>query len=130
RIRLRGGRQVANRAPNIGELYLSRTQTLGGTAFGDLCSEENTVTPLSAAPGNANAAAVKQLCTELMGPSGSLAFYDPNNAQPPGGFGFAFVNTVGNPNLEHETAETITLGAVLQLADRTSLTVDLYNIDV
>ena len=130
RLRIRGGRQVANRAPNIGELFLSRTQTLGVSAFGDLCSENNTSSPLSAAPGNANAAQVKQLCQELMGPTGALAYYDPNTTQPQGGFSFAFVNTVGNPNLEHETAETMTLGAVIQLANRTSLTVDLYNIDV
>src|SRR5690606_6128976 len=87
RIRLRGGRQVANRAPNIGELYLSRTQTLGGTAFGDLCSENNVSTPLSAAPGNPNAADVRALCEQLMGNSGALAYYDPNNTQPTGGFG-------------------------------------------
>src|SRR5690606_27462709 len=62
--------------------------------------------------------------------SGALAYYDPNNNQPVGGFGFAFVNTVGNPSLRNETAETITLGGVLQLANRTSLTVDLYNIFV
>ena len=45
---LRGGRQVSNRAPNIAELFLARTQTLSFSAIGDLCSEFNSISALSA----------------------------------------------------------------------------------
>ncbi len=130
RIRLRGGRQVANRAPNIAELYLSRTQTLGASAIGDLCAETNPVSPLSANPAlNPNAARVRAICEYHMGPTGAAAFYDPDFDQPTG-LGFVFANTTGNPNLEHETAKTITFGAVMQLTDSLSLTVDWYDIRI
>src|SRR5690606_12979362 len=59
--RLRGGKQVANRAPNIAELYQSPTQGFGFSFIGDLCSENNTH-PLSAAPANANGATVRAMC--------------------------------------------------------------------
>ncbi len=57
KLRLRGGRQIANRAPNIAELFLARTQTLQGSSIADLCSEANQVSPISANPAtNPNAA--------------------------------------------------------------------------
>src|SRR5690606_2333489 len=44
RLRLRGGRNVANRAPNIGELFEARTQVVGAgsSVLGDLCNPGNT----------------------------------------------------------------------------------------
>jgi outer membrane receptor protein involved in Fe transport len=145
-IRVRGGRQVANRAPNIGELFLSPTQTVGGSnVLGDLCALSSN-SPLSAAPTIANPAAplgpripnpnpnrtqVLALCQELMGPLGAQTFYDPTSAQPVnGGTGLALINTVGNPDLKNESGETITLGVVIRFAERTSLSLDAYSIAI
>lgn len=132
RLRLRGGRQIANRAPNIAELYLARTQTLQGSTIADLCSEANQVSTLSANPArNPNAAQVKALCRARMGEGAYANFYDPSNTQPTGiGTNFATINNVGNPALENETAESITFGAVIRLGDRASLSVDAYQISL
>ncbi len=130
RIRLRGGRQVSNRAPNIAELFLARTQTLSFSAIGDLCSEFNSISALSANPSlNPNAGQVRAICEARMGPGGAADFYAPDNNQPSAA-GFAVVNTIGNPNLTNETGKSVTLGAVVQLADRASLSIDLYEISL
>src|SRR5690606_20206132 len=72
RIRVRGGRQVANRAPNIGELFQSREQFAPFSLFqGDPCSELNPAAlPYTANPnlntaGPQAAANVKALCEQL-----------------------------------------------------------------
>src|SRR5690606_27509358 len=74
RIRVRGGRQIANRAPNIGELFQSREQFAPFSLFqGDPCSELNPAAlPYTANPnlntaGPEAAARVKELCMQLMG---------------------------------------------------------------
>jgi outer membrane receptor protein involved in Fe transport len=130
RVRLRGGRQVANRAPNIGELFLSRTQTLNINFIGDMCSERS-ISPVGANPAfNPDAAEVKAICIARMGPTGAADYYADLMGQPPGGgFNFSFENIIGNPNLAIEEAETYTLGAVLSL-ERTSLSIDLYQIEI
>jgi len=129
-LRLRGGRQIANRAPNIAELYLARTQTLQGSSIADLCSEANQVSRISANPAlNPNAAQVKSICRARMGEAGYAAFYDPTTIQPTGiGANFAVINNVGNPLLENETSESITIGSVIQLASQLSLSIDFYSI--
>ncbi len=49
--------------------------------------------------------------------------------QPTGiGQNFAVINNVGNPALQNETSESITLGAVIQLASELSLSIDYYSI--
>jgi iron complex outermembrane receptor protein len=131
RIRFRGGHQVANRAPNIGELFLSKTQTVVFNVFGDPCSTNNFVAGgISANPAfNPNAAQVRAICELQMGPFGAAAYYGDPNAQA-GGPGLALANTVGNPNLDHETAGTNTLGVVIQLQNQTSLSVDYWDIAI
>ncbi|MDT8397264.1 MAG: TonB-dependent receptor [Pseudomonadales bacterium] len=131
KVRIRGGRQVANRAPNIGELFQSRTQTLGITFVGDFCSEANPVNGFSANPAlNPNAAQVRAICSELAGPTGAANFYDPSNDQPSNSFGFSFVNSVGNPNLKSERARTFTIGAVFNPIENMTLSVDWYSIEI
>ncbi len=132
KVRFRGGHQVANRAPNIGELFLSKTQTVTFNAVGDLCSETNFVSGFSANPGrNPNAAQVKAICELQMGAVGAQVYYDPGNvASQPAGPGLALANTVGNPELDHETAGTNTFGAVIQLKNRTSLSIDYWDIAI
>jgi outer membrane receptor protein involved in Fe transport len=59
-----------------------------------------------------------------------------NGADNPGTFGFAFPTTVGNPNLQPETADTWTAGLVITspvqsaLFDRFRLSVDWFDITI
>lgn len=130
RFRLRGGRNVANRAPNIGELFEAKTQVVGagGSTLGDLCNPGNTAGgSLSANPTlNPNAPQVRAMCEQQMGATGATAYYAPGNVPGASTLG----NRTGNPNLHSEEGKTITLGAVMSLAERTSLSIDLYEIKV
>ncbi len=132
KIRFRGGHQVANRAPNIGELFLSKTQTVVFNPFGDPCSTNNTAAGgISANPtaNPAHAAQVRAICELQMGPFGSSAYYGDPSAQAAGG-GLGLANTIGNPLLDNETAGTNTFGVVLQLKNRTTLSVDYWDIAI
>src|SRR6202000_36706 len=54
-LRFRGGYNLAVRSPNLGELFLGKTQNYGsGTSYGDACSL------LSSAPWGAGGAAFNQ----------------------------------------------------------------------
>lgn len=66
------------------------------------------------------------MCEAQMGATGASAYYAPGNVPGASTLG----NRTGNPNLHSETGETITLGAVLRLADRMSLSVDAYEIRI
>lgn len=153
-LRFRGGYNKAERAPNIGELH-SLTQNFGLLTGGDACSTGNPF-PYSANPANANGAQVRALCVALMDktqipgqPLNSVLFYgnglppgDPNYIAPSPGSttsstapGFAFPYFVGNPNLDAESAKTITVGAVISspfdgVLGNLRLAVDYYNIEV
>ena len=140
-LRFRGGFNKAERAPNIGELFLAPQQTFGVNTAGDVCSRGNPNTysanqvgvsnqgvPNGAdTTGNALGLNVELMCRALMNqrdPSGNTAinFYGgPGGANPAasGGsastatFGFAFPTTIGNPNLTPESAKTWTAGVVI-----------------
>ena len=153
-LRFRGGYNKAERAPNIGELY-SLTQNFGLLTGGDACSVGNPFS-YSANPANANGAAVRALCVQLMDktqipgqPLNSVQYYgnglaptDPNYIAPSAAStststapGFAFPYFVGNPNLTAESAKTITAGAVISspfggILSNLRLAVDYYNIKV
>jgi outer membrane receptor protein involved in Fe transport len=136
-LRFRGGYNRAERAPNIGELFLAAQQTFGVNNRGDVCSLGNP-NSFSANPANANGAAVEAVCRVLMEQSGDPTadeqFYE--GTQPTGSFGFAFPTTVGNENLSPEVADTWTAGVVLSspfsggALDTLRLTVDYFNIKV
>jgi outer membrane receptor protein involved in Fe transport len=129
-LRLRGGRNIANRAPNIGELFEAKTQIVGagGSVLGDLCYVGNTAGGgLSANPAlNPNASSVRAMCEAQMGPTGANAYYAPGNIPGASTLG----NRTGNPNLHSENGETMTIGAVLNFAERTSITIDAYEITI
>ena len=154
-LRLRGGYNRAERSPNIGELY-SLTQNFAALTGGDGCSLGNPFS-YSANPSNANGAAVRALCVQLMDktqipgqPLNSVSFYgnglasnDPLYIAPSAGSttastapAFAFPYFVGNPNLTTETAKTITAGAVIDspfesgLFSSMRLAIDYYSIKV
>ena len=145
-LRLRGGFNRAERAPNIGELFLQAQQTFGINNVGDLCSSSNPLS-FSANPANANGNAVRAVCEALMDQTGDLTakdfFYQQdgggvfiNGAGATGTFGFAFPTTRGNPNLTPEKANTWTAGFVIDspfaspALSRLRLSVDWFNIHV
>jgi iron complex outermembrane receptor protein len=140
-LRVRGGFNRAVRAPNIAELYLAPQQTFAFSAGGDPCSTLNTL-PWSANPAaNPNAAQVRALCTSIMNRNDTGAqdtaarFYANPAAQTIGGT-FAFPTLLGNPNVGNETADTWTVGAVINspfeapALSALRLSIDYYNIKV
>ena len=115
--RLRGGYQKANRAPNIGELFLSPTYRRGATGalFGDQCST-NSEGPYSANPkfnksGAAGAAASVALCRKMMGAIATDYYLE---AQADQSTGTGLARDVGNPNIQSESADTWTMGIVIR----------------
>jgi outer membrane receptor protein involved in Fe transport len=122
-VRFRAVYARATRAPNIGELYASLSQTF--PAVTDPCDQGQ---------GNGDGADLVAL------PAGCAAI--PGIAQTVGNRGaFAYstsqIQTAdgllgGNPNLKQETADTITAGVVIapQAIRNLSLTVDYYHIKV
>ncbi len=136
-LRIRGGYNRAERAPNIGELFLAAQQTFGVNFAGDPCSLANPLS-FSANPANANGARVEAICRLQMQASGNDEADDLYYAgvQNPVPFGFAFPTTVGNPNLTPEKADTWTAGFVINspfqssLFSRFRLSVDWFDISV
>jgi iron complex outermembrane recepter protein len=115
--RVRGGYQRANRAPNIGELFLSPTYRRGatGATFGDQCSMDSegpySTNPAFNANGQSGANASLALCQAMMGPI-ATEFYAVAAADQPSGTGLA--RDEGSLGIQSEEAETWTLGLVLR----------------
>ncbi len=134
RVRFRGGRQVANRAPNIGELFQASEQFAPFTFVqGDPCSTlDPAQLPYTANPNinGARAAQVQALCSALMGPEGAANFYGDPSTQPNTLQNARISNLQGNPNLHSEQAETITAGVVVDLTKRSTLTIDYWRIKI
>jgi iron complex outermembrane receptor protein len=134
RVRFRGGRQIANRAPNIGELFQASEQFAPFTFVqGDPCSTRNPAQlPYTANPAinGARAARVQALCSALMGPQGAATFYGDPSSQPNTLQVARISNLIGNPNLNSEKAETVTAGFVIDIAERSSLTIDYWRIRI
>ena len=133
-LRFRGGAQRAVRAPSIGELYGNRdisspqigapTSATGAPVFGgDPCDIR------SAYRTGANAAAVRSLCVAQGLNAAAVDSYVFNSTQIQGFVG-------GNVNLQEETADSWTLGAVYRpgfanpLFSRISAAVDYYSIEI
>lgn len=114
-IRFRGVYSRATRAPNIGELFSSVSQTF--PSINDLCDTSNTSIPAACAniPGRAATIASR----------GSFTYTTAQIQSIDGLVG-------GNRNLKQETADTITLGAVITptFFKNFSLTADYYHIKV
>jgi iron complex outermembrane receptor protein len=146
--RLRGGFNRAHRAPNLGELFLSRTQIFGGdiSTRGDVCSPRNSAAPWSAnsgafagvppagdepAPGSsaAQAAQTEAICRSLMGVGGAAQYYG-NAANQPTLGGVGIQNQLGNPEVQEEQADTFTLGVVMDFLENWTLAVDYYTIEI
>jgi outer membrane receptor protein involved in Fe transport len=154
-MRFRGGYNRATRAPNLGELYLPYQQifSLAGV-YGDPCGllsnspfgaggalpiNPNTgaSTQLAAGQSAAGAQSAYLICRAQMGAAAAGTFYGSTNAQPgAGGGGFAWINQIGNANLDSEKADTYTAGVVFRspfehaLANRITVTLDWYKIKI
>ncbi|MGX7953216.1 TonB-dependent receptor domain-containing protein [Tsuneonella sp. HG249] len=109
-LRLRGSYQHSVRAPNFGELFS------GGSSFPqyfDPCSNGTAF--------RATGAQAAALCTATG--VGNISQY----AQTPGSQ--AFLGITGNPNLQPETGDTFTVGAVFEAFGFTG-SIDYYNIRI
>jgi len=128
-LRIRGGYQRAVRAPNVIEQFSPPTLIFG--AGQDPCQSNNGL-PYGNTPGNPDRAQVQELCRALMGaaaPADLDNYIGANvfslNSQPR-----------GNPDLEPEEADTITVGFVfnpsweLPFDTRFTLAVDYYDIEI
>jgi outer membrane receptor protein involved in Fe transport len=143
KYRLRAGFNRAHRAPNLGELFITRTQVFGGdvSTRGDVCSQRNTAAPWSANTGLdptappaagstvAQANQTRAICTALMGVGGAAEYYRNLGPQPTLG-GVGIQNQLGNANLQEEQADTFTLGVVMDFLENWTLSVDYYSIEI
>jgi outer membrane receptor protein involved in Fe transport len=130
-LSIRGGYQLANRAPNVAELFESPTTIVTTVPTFDPCSSITTA-PYGNVASNPNRARVQALCSAL---SGGVPVGD--NFIGLGQFSSVALDTqVGNPNLKSESATTWTAGAVLRsawdaaLLRRLTATLDWYRIQI
>ncbi|MEI7948866.1 MAG: TonB-dependent receptor [Gammaproteobacteria bacterium] len=138
-LRIRGGYQLANRAPNTAELYLGSSTSVVGFVGGDPCLI-NTLNTWGNLPSNPNQAKVVALCNIINEKSGypnTPYKQNPNAIVGPFAFNFPLELAIasGNPALKNEEAKTYTLGFVLKspfkgLFERSSLSVDWYQINI
>jgi iron complex outermembrane recepter protein len=139
KLRVRGGFQLANRAPNTAELFLGSSTSVVGFSGGDPCLV-NTFNPWGNVAGNSNRDKVVALCKAINAASGFPNA--PYNADPTRIYGpfattfqFELAIASGNPKLKNEEAKTKTLGFVLRSPfegafERATLSVDWYQIKI
>jgi iron complex outermembrane receptor protein len=111
KARFRVGYQQAVRAPNVAELFSG-----GGNGF------PGATDPCAADGFDAGVTDVA-LCIASGVPAGLVGNFNQANSQIEGNFG-------GNSNLEEETSDTFTLGAVFQPTENLDITLDYYEITV
>jgi iron complex outermembrane recepter protein len=150
-IKFRGGIEVANRAPNIAELFTppgsSQITGTSGTITPDPCAYFSVTPSWGNTPVNPNRYNMQALCQYLMirqgnsgqymVPGGTANTYNYTVFGPApfnGAFPFSIAIIQGNQNLKSETARTATIGTVLTspfeaaLISHLSLSVDWYRI--
>jgi iron complex outermembrane recepter protein len=137
-MKLRGGYNLANRAPNVAELFQADTTIFEFTfSSGDPCGVNTNATWGNRAT-NPNRLQVQQLCAALIGNTTSN-FGAPGspsaNSFLTGAAPFTGVNGVqrGNPNLLAEEAKTWTFGLVFESPGRLeglAASIDFYNIEI
>lgn len=128
-FRLRGGRQIANRAPNTAERFTGPTLNVVGFPGSDPCAVDTT-NEWGNVPSNPDRAQVQALCSAIIDSPTSDFDADPDNFTGPFGFfQLEIEEVVGNPEVNSEQAETYTIGAVVQ-RDNWSFSVDYYDIEI
>lgn len=155
-LRVRGGFNRAERAPNIAEMFLAPEQTFATASGGDVCSTRNGLAYSANPDANANWRDALTICGQLMEATGDLtadeqyygadwralvAAADPAalralvNQEQVSGASNVFPSLLGNENLTPEKADTWTAGLVIRsplsgVLDSLRLAVDYYNIKV
>jgi len=116
-VRVRGSYQRAVRAPNIGELFSPQQED--NPEVTDPCNFNSSVRT------GPDAAAARALCLAQGVPAGIIDSYTQTTDQIDALAG-------GNPDLGEETADTYTVGFVWrpEFADRLSMSLDYYNIEI
>ena len=133
-VRLRGGYQVANRAPNVAELFQPATYIVVPWPDDDPCKSAFTRAPYGNVPSNPNQAQVQALCSALS--SGYTPFDSTFLGNVPAYFPLGRDLQRGNPNLNTEDAKTWTVGTVLKspfqegALRQLTLTIDYYDITI
>lgn len=131
-VRVRGGRQIANRAPNVAELFQPAVFSTVPWPDHDPCSNV-TRAPYGNVAANPNRAQVLALCTALAGGFPITANYVGNQSVY---FPLGRDLTIGNPDLDSEEAKTWTIGTVLRspfdavALRRLTLAIDYYSITI
>jgi len=135
-VRVRGGYQLANRAPNINELFLADSANPVTTRGPDPCRVD-TRDVNGNLPNNPNRAQVQALCSALIGTGNSTFDADPNSFRGDGrNDGGEIEMRTGNVDLESEEGKTYTVGIVLsspfQHAALSNLTfaIDWYSVKI
>ena len=138
-VKFRGGRQVANRAPNISELYSPAVFEVVNWTDHDPCSNLTRAT-YGNMVSNLNRAKVNTLCSQLPGVDGKPNGYTGFNANYVGQNAVYFPLgrdlTQGNIDLNSEKAKTWTAGVVLRSPFESNAlkdilwSVDWYSINV
>lgn len=118
-IRFRAGYGRSVRAPNLADLFSQQSQNFA-PGFVDPCSFRNIATGAATRAANCQAAGRPGVA-----------------ADRPNGYDFVYTQSLeilsgGNPNLQEETSDSLTVGAVFQpsFISGLSLSVDYYNIKV
>lgn len=144
-IKIRAGYQVANRAPNVAEIFQPGIYTVVNWPGGDPCAR---FAANSAFPGygnradNPKRAETLALCnavagTQTAGPGGTPLIDANYQGNQPQLFPLGRDVTLGNPNLNSEEGKTFTVGAVIRSPwrdspwlSRLTFSVDYYNIEI
>jgi iron complex outermembrane recepter protein len=134
-VRIRGGYQLANRAPNINELFLdasSQAVTMRGPEY----CRSDTREPTGNIASNPNRAAVQALCAALIGNNTSDFSLNPDTYLGGRGDGVILQVSSGNRDLKSEEGQTYTLGAVLTspfeaaAISNASIALDYYQVKI
>ncbi|MFO7288117.1 MAG: TonB-dependent receptor [Gammaproteobacteria bacterium] len=134
-VRFRGGYQLANRAPNINELFLEASSQAVTMRSPDYCRAD-TREITGNHPDNPNRAAAQALCAALIGNATSEFSADPDNYIGGRGDGVILQVNSGNRDLRSEEGKTWTFGAVFQspfarpAVEDMSLAIDWHTIEI
>jgi iron complex outermembrane receptor protein len=134
-VRFRGGYQLANRAPNINELFLDASSSAVTLVPIDPCRSDTTATWGNHAD-NPDRASVQALCEAIIGNTSSDFSANPGSYLGGRADGVTLQITSGNQALRSEEGKTWTLGAVIRspsahpLLAATTLAVDWYKVDI
>jgi len=112
-LRFRGGYQVANRAPNINELFLDASSAALTLRSAEPCHSQTRET-FGNHENNPNRAQVQALCEALIGNTATPFSADPGNFTGGRADGVTLQQSSGNVDLESEEGTTYTLGFVLR----------------